>query len=89
MTVGFDPPTVTNAAVSHHHSLRVEQTSRQWREDAMKQWNEGFKLVKDRCSSKVKGIAVGKNSLGGTVLANSRMKFWSVGGHEEQIVIRE
>jgi len=89
LTVGFDPPTVTNAAVSHHHSLRVEQTSRQWREDAMKQWNEGFKLVKDRCSSKVKGIAVGKNSLGGTVLANSRMKFWSVGGHEEQIVIRE
>jgi len=89
LTVGFDPPSAITAAASHHHSLRIEHTSRQWREDAMEQWNEGFALVKDRCSSKVKGIAVGRNSVGGTVLANSRMRYWSVGGDEAQVVMRE
>ena len=89
LTVGFDPPTTTSTVDVSHHSLHTDimksnakqtRSSMQWREDAMKQWNEGFvSLVKkDGCRSNVKGIAVGRNSIGGTVLANSRMRYWSI-----------
>ena len=76
LTVGFDPSTNNNSAdtAAHHH----------WREDAMKQWNEGFisLLVNDGCSSSVMGVAVARNSIGGTVLANSRMGYWNVVEHD-------
>ena len=70
LTVGYDPSTTeTSAAAAHLH----------WREDVMEQWNEEFSIsMGESCSSEVMGIAVGRNSIGGTVLANSRMRYWNV-----------
>jgi len=85
LTVGFDDPSRGSAAGAtyHHYSSHADvnsDTSMQWREDAMEQWNEGFALLmNDGCSSEVKRIAVGRNGIGGTVLANSRMRYWKVG----------
>jgi len=98
LTVGFDDPSRGSAAgATYHHSSHADmnsETSMQWREDAMYQWNKGFALLmNDGCSSEVKGIAVGRNSIGGTVLANSRMRYWKVENlflpheHEAQAVI--
>ncbi|KAL7497653.1 hypothetical protein ACHAWT_005672 [Skeletonema menzelii] len=70
LTVGFDP------------STKGADTA--WREDAMEQWNEGFTLLmrNDGCRSSVKGVAVARNGIGGTVLANSRMRYWNVVKHD-------
>ena len=86
LTVGFDPLNYNDAALNHH-SLKAETMNSYSlpREDAMEQWNEGFaQLMKGGCSSEVKGIAVGKNGAGGTVLADSRLGYWNVERAEPQ-----
>eukprot|EP00573_Skeletonema_grethae_P003738 CAMPEP_0201694374 /NCGR_PEP_ID=MMETSP0578-20130828/6673_1 /ASSEMBLY_ACC=CAM_ASM_000663 /TAXON_ID=267565 /ORGANISM="Skeletonema grethea, Strain CCMP 1804" /LENGTH=317 /DNA_ID=CAMNT_0048180057 /DNA_START=60 /DNA_END=1013 /DNA_ORIENTATION=+ len=73
LTVGYDPSTERSAAVALAHL--------DWREDVMEQWNEEFSVSSmsgSSCGSEVKGVAVGRNSIGGTVLADSRMRYWDV-----------
>ncbi len=75
LTVGFD--------ISSDYDNNMK-----WREDAMDRWNEGFASVDDDnsnngddgCTAIIEGIAVGVNSIGGTVLANSRLKYWRLAG---------
>jgi hypothetical protein len=74
LTVGFD--------ISSDYDNNMK-----WREDAMDRWNEGFASVNDNsnngddgCTANIEGIAVGVNSVGGTVLANSRLKYWRLAG---------
>jgi hypothetical protein len=85
LTVGFD---------SAEAKENDELPRMPWRIDAMEQWNDGVvQMLRRRppppsllhgCSSKIEGIAVGRNSVGGTVLANSRMKYWSLREESEE-----
>lgn len=72
LTVGYDPSTTATTERSAAAPAHVD-----WRENVMDQWNQEFSMF-DSCSSDLKGVAVGRNSIGGTVLANSRMKYWNV-----------
>lgn len=76
VTVGFDP-TVSDSSPAKHDSV---QSSLQWRVDTMKQWNDAYQLVRETCIDEVQGIALGKNGVGGTVLANSIMGYWGWSG---------
>ena len=76
LTVGFD----IGSDYDNDNNMK-------WREDAMDRWNEGFASVDDSsnngddgCTANIEGIAVGVNSVGGTVLANSRLKYWRLAG---------
>lgn len=79
LTVGFD--------ISSDYD---DDNTMKWREDAMDRWNEGFALVDDGnsnngddgCTANIEGIAVGVNSVGGTVLANTRLKYWRLTGRD-------
>ena len=68
VTVGYDP------------SISKSLTS-QWRVDKMNEWNNLYKQERETCIDEVQGIALGMTSVGGTVLANSRMGYWNVGKH--------
>jgi hypothetical protein len=48
----------------------------QLRIDAMNKWNDEFQLINNECDGKIKAIAVGRNGLGGTVLAGSNLGYW-------------
>lgn len=82
VTVGFDPISDTPPAMhdpTSKDSLSLkDQSSLQWRDDTMKQWNEAYKQVRETCIDEVQGIALGKTSVGGTVLASSRMGYWNL-----------
>ncbi|KAL7527944.1 hypothetical protein ACHAWF_002370 [Thalassiosira exigua] len=51
-----------------------------WRVDVMERWDEAYRAASETCADKVEGIALGKNGVGGTVLADSRMGYWDLGG---------
>ena len=65
VTVGYDP-SISNSLTS------------QWRVDKMNEWNNLYKQEREHCIDEVQGIALGMTSVGGTVLANSRMGYWIV-----------
>mmetsp|Transcript_37994 Transcript_37994/g.80051 ORF Transcript_37994/g.80051 Transcript_37994/m.80051 type:complete len:343 (-) Transcript_37994:169-1197(-) len=67
VTVGFDPS-----------GADAPEGQQQWREDAMRQWNDAYEQVRETCMDEVQGIALGKNGVGGTVLADSRMGYWEL-----------
>ena len=46
----------------------------------MNEWNNLYKQEREHCVDEVQGIALGMTSVGGTVLANSRMGYWNVEG---------
>jgi len=65
VTVGYDP------------SISKSLTS-QWKVGKMNEWNNLYKQEREHCIDDVQGIALGMTSVGGTVLANSRMGYWNV-----------
>ena len=67
VTVGYDPS--------------ISSLTSQWRVDKMNEWNSLYKQERETCIDDVQGIALGMTSVGGTVLANSRMGYWNVGKH--------
>jgi hypothetical protein len=88
VTVGFDPTTADDTTPANKHndpnseedsSLSLKDTTNlQWRVNTMKQWNDAYEEVRETCLDNVEGIALGKSSVGGTVLANSRMGYWNL-----------
>ena len=72
VTVGYDPISSDSSRATTH----------EWRVDAMEQWNEAFIQVRETlCTDEVQGIALGKTGVGGTVLANTRMRYWKFGSN--------
>ena len=68
---------VPHVTVSYDPSISKSLTS-QWRVDKMNEWNNLYKQEREHCIDEVQGIALGMTSVGGTVLANSRMGYWIV-----------
>jgi len=65
VTVGYDPS--------------ISRITSQWKVGKMNEWNNLYKQEREHCIDGVQGIALGMTSVGGTVLANSRMGYWHVG----------
>lgn len=82
VTVGFDPTTATNANANTTTDAATGSSDssirrRRWRIEAMERWSDEFGRVPiGACADGARGIAVGVSSVGGTVLANSRMGYW-------------
>jgi hypothetical protein len=70
VTVGFEEP----------NSIPLDVGQQQWRRDVMEQWNNIYlnkSLVSGQeCNDIVTAIALGKSSIGGTVVANSNLGYW-------------
>ena len=74
VTVGFDPTTNANATTDATGS---EPSIRRWRIEAMERWSDAYgRVPTGACVDDARGIALGVSSVGGTVLANSRMGYW-------------
>ena len=81
VTVGFDPTTTTDANANTTTDAATGSSDssirRRWRIEAMERWSDEFGRVPiGACADDARGIAVGVSSVGGTVLANSRMGYW-------------
>jgi hypothetical protein len=79
VTVGYEEP---NSTIPLDVGQQQQQ-QQQWRRDVMEQWNTIYlnkSLVSGRqeCSRSdiVTAIALGKSSIGGTVVANSNLGYW-------------
>jgi len=75
VTVGYDP------SISS-----LDSKTSQWRVDKMNEWNNLYKQERETCIDEVQGIALGMTSVGGTVLANSRMGYWNIRALVSRIV---
>jgi hypothetical protein len=72
VTVGFDPMTNTTRT-----DATRREPSRRWRIEAMERWEDEYRRMPiGTCADDARGIALGVSSVGGTVLANSRMGYW-------------
>ena len=70
---------VPHVSVGYDPGIKMKASATDWRIDIMKQWNDIYTQIHDECNmDNVQGIALGKNSVGGTVLADSRMGYWDI-----------
>ena len=83
VTVGFEP-----SSIIPHDDVGSRRRRRQWRMDVMERWNDIYLNQSIIISNGTNGqqctddivmaIALGKSSVGGTVVANSNLGYWPI-----------
>ena len=83
VTVGFEPSSIPHDVVGSRRRRR-----RKWRMDVMERWNDIYLNQSIIISNGTNGqqctddivtaIALGKSSVGGTVVANSNLGYWPI-----------